>query len=81
MVGRVPGNVLNNLEMYKNRPNKFWKELRSIVSKEQPAEVFSLNNEESGETYEGVISCDYINKYFSHIGANLADSIKMKHGD
>ena len=74
-------NIVRNLEMHKNNPNKFWKEIRSIIPKEQQAEVISLSDEASGCTYEGKELCDHINLYFSQIGEKLANSIKMRYGN
>ena len=73
--------ILNSLERYKNDPNRFWKEIRSVVPKGQQAEVNSLCDEEDDNTYEGTALHNHINHYFSHIGTNLADAILRKQGN
>ena len=56
--------IINKLETHQHNPNKFWKEIRSIMPKEQQAEVLSLSDEGSNITYEDADLCNHINSYF-----------------
>ena len=73
--------IRDNLDRYINNPNKFWKEIRSVIPKETSPIVTSLDDEVTGITYIADEPSDHINQYFATIGEELANVIKNRQGN
>ena len=67
--------ITENLNRYRNNPVKFWKEIRTVVPKDNLPEVCELIDEETGQTFVSEQLSNHINDYFVNIGAKLADLI------
>ena len=66
----------SNLNSCKNDSKKFWKELREILPNDKSNKRFGLVDQSSRHRVEENNTANYINKYFSEVGPELASKFK-----
>ena len=67
--------ITDSFTRNRNNPNKFWKDIRTILPNDKTVEVTSLKDEETGQTLEGGELSEHINNYFANVGSKLANVI------
>lgn len=71
------GFVMRKIATNTNNPRKYWKELNDIFNpKDTGAKQLTIVNKDGSEIPQDEIS-DYMNKYFSGVGHNLASRINI----
>ena len=73
--------ITDSLNRNRNNPAKFWRDIRSVMPKDETIEVTSLTDETTGQTYTSEGLADYINTYFTNIGCDLANAIASRRND
>ena len=75
-------NLLNN---NRKDPNKFWRNIKSIIEKETDTNInIKFLNPETGDEVQEDQSCDFVNNYFATVAdriCNNADSLDYVEGD
>ena len=64
--------IRTKLEINKNNPRKFWKQINELLPNTKGADVLELQDELNLETLNGEHLNDHINDYFANIGPALA---------